>query len=219
MDKFKEYLLLDQHLILLPDRALFWREKEVLIVADPHFGKAQIFRDRGIPIPGGTTAGDLKRLSYLIDQFHLGRLLFLGDLMHGRIDNSVEFNRLIDQWRRHHQNVQFLLSTGNHDLRSGESPAQFRFDQVAAEIILDPFVFTHKPKCDSSFYAVAGHLHPAVTVSGKGHMKETLPCFCFGTRTALLPAFGSFTGNQVIRPTIDDRIFVIAGDEVLEMQK
>ncbi len=84
--------------------------------------------------------------------------------------------------------------------------------------ILDPFAFTHKPKQDSSFYGIAGHLHPAVTLSGKGRLKETLPCFCFGPRAALLPAFGSFTGNQVIRPTFEDRIYVVAGDEVIEMQ-
>jgi len=57
-----------------------------------------------------------------------------------------------------------------------------------------------------------------VTVTGKGRLKETLPCFCFGPRAALLPAFGSFTGNQVIRPTSEDRIYVVAGDEVIEMQ-
>ena len=133
--------MLDQHLILLPDRALFWREKEVLIVADPHFGKAQIFRDRGIPIPGGTTAGDLKRLSCLMNQLNPNRLLVLGDLIHDRIDNPVEFNRLIDGWRRRHNDVLFLLATGNHDLRAGQPPAQFRFDQVAAEILINPFIF------------------------------------------------------------------------------
>ena len=89
---------------------------------------------------------------------------------------------------------------------------------MAAEIILDPFVFTHKPKQDSSFYGFAGYLHPAVTVTGKGSLKETLPCFCFGPRAALLPAFGSFTGNQVIHPTRDEQIFIIAGDEGIEMQ-
>ena len=218
MSKREEQSLLGQNIVLLPDRALFWREEKLLIVADPHFGKAQIFRDKGIPIPGGTTAGDLKRLSSLMNLLYPDRLLFLGDLVHGRIENHAEFNRLIDQWRRAYKDVQFLLVTGNHDLRSGEPPVQFQFAQVAAEIILDPFAFTHKPKQDSSFYGIAGHLHPAVTITGKGRLRETLPCFCFGPRAALLPAFGSFTGNQVIHPTSEDRIYVVAGDEVIEMQ-
>jgi hypothetical protein len=33
-----------------------------------------------------------------------------------------------------------------------------------------------------------------------------------------VPSFGSFTGNQVIRPTIDDGIYVTAGEEILEIQ-
>ena len=219
MYKCKEEYLHGQNMILLPDRILFWKEEKMMIVADPHFGKAQIFRDSGIPIPEGSTSEDLARLSCLMDHLLPHKLLFLGDLIHGRIANPADFKRLVDQWRQRHINVELLLSTGNHDLRSGEPPVQFQFAQVAAEIILDPFVFTHKPKQDSSFYGIAGHLHPAVTISGKGRLKETLPCFCFGPRAALLPAFGSFTGNQVIRPAPDDRIFVIAGDEVIKMQK
>jgi DNA ligase-associated metallophosphoesterase len=218
MLKTQENFLFDQHLILHPERALFWKDKNLLIVADPHFGKAQIFRSNGIPVPKGTTAGDLDRLSHLIDQLQPTSLLFLGDLIHDRIDNYLEFSRLLDQWRRRHNNVQLYLVTGNHDRFSKKSLAYFRFDQVAAEISMNPFVFTHKPKLGNAFYGIAGHLHPAVYLKGKGHLKENLPCFCFGTRNALLPAFGSFTGKHVIQPTRDDKIFVIAGDEVLEMR-
>ena len=216
MSTTKEKYLLGQHLVLLSNRALFWKEEKLLIVADPHFGKAQIFRDKGIPIPKGTTAGDLNRLSYLIGQFQPTGLLFLGDLVHGRVNNTLRFNRMIAQWRRRHSGVQFTLVTGNHDLQSGGPPVQFGFDQVAAKIILDPFIFTHKPIPDNRFYGIAGHLHPAVTVTGKGGLKETLPCFCFQPQSALLPAFGVFTGNQVIRPSPDDRIYIIAEDEVIE---
>ena len=80
------------------------------------------------------------------------------------------------------------------------------------------FLFNHKPKTVSSFCGIAGHLHPAVNVTGKGRQKETLSRFCFSPRFALLPAFGSFTGNQVIRPSPEDRIYVIAGDQVIEMK-
>ena len=58
MVKNKQKSLRGQNLILSPERALFWCEEKLLVVADPHFGKAQMFRDKAIPIPGGTTAGD-----------------------------------------------------------------------------------------------------------------------------------------------------------------
>ena len=217
MLKHKVRSLLGQHLIMLPDRTLFWQEEKMLVVADPHFGKAQIFRENGIPIPAGTTANDLERLSRQIDRLQPRKLLFLGDLIHGRIETQNKLGQLVDKWRGRHKKIELMLATGNHDLRSGNPPDQFRFDHVAAEIRLGSFIFTHKPRLDSSFYGIAGHLHPAVTLSGNGGLKETLPCFCFGPRAALLPAFGGFTGNQVIRPTPEDRIYIVAGDEVVEM--
>ena len=217
MARYKVRSLLGQHLVMLPDRTLFWREEEMLIVADPHFGKAQIFRENGIPLPAGITAGDFERLSHQIDQLHPRKLLFLGDLMHGRIDRQKNLAKLVDRWRHRHKRVELMLAMGNHDLQSGGPPDQFRFDHVATEIIIGFFMFSHKPRFDSAFYGISGHLHPAVTISGKGRLKETLPCFCFGPRAALLPAFGGFTGSQVIRPKPEDRIYVIAGDEVVEM--
>ena len=217
MPKYKERFLFGQHLVMLPDRTLFWREEETLIVADPHFGKAQIFRESGIPLPAGTTADDLERLSHQIDQLQPRKLLFLGDLTHGSFENQKKVGRLVDRWRYRHKKVELMLAMGNHDLHSGDPPDQFRFDHVADDIIIGSFMFTHKPRLESAFYVFAGHLHPAVTIAGKGRLKETLPCFCFGPRAALLPAFGGFTGSRVIRPNPDDRIYVIAGDEVVEM--
>jgi DNA ligase-associated metallophosphoesterase len=217
MSKFKEASLLGQHLILFPDRTLFWQEERLLVVADLHFGKAQIFREYGIPIPQGTTADDLERLSYRMDRLQLRKLLFLGDLVHGRINHQDNLGQLVDEWRCRHKRVELLLAPGNHDLRSGDPPAQFRFDHVATEIVLGSFIFTHKPRLNNSFYGIAGHLHPAVTLTAQAGLKERLPCFCFGPRGALLPAFGSFTGTQLIRPSSENRTYVIAGDEVFEM--
>ena len=57
----KKIELYGQRLVLLPERAVFWKQAKMLIVADPHFGKAQVFRDSGIPIPGGPTAEDIRR--------------------------------------------------------------------------------------------------------------------------------------------------------------
>ena len=216
LNQYKVQPLLGKNFILSSDRALFWVEQNLLIVADPHFGKAQTFREKGIAVPRGTTANDLNRLSALIKQFQPDSLLILGDLIHDRIVHSVKFSRMIDQWRRQHNGVHIILINGNHDLGAGDPPVEFKIDQVADELLIDPFLFTHQPKSDSPCYGIAGHLHPAVTITGKGRMKETLPCFCFGQRMALMPAFGGFTGNQVIRPAIDDRVYVIAGNEVIQ---
>ena len=86
---------------------------------------------------------------------------------------------------------------------------------MVAKWIQEPFVFTHRPQPSSAGYVLAGHLHPAVRLIGRGGQKETLSCFCLGADAALLPAFGSFTGSHAIRPGPDDRIYVIADDQVV----
>ena len=217
MGKLGEYYLRGQKLTLHPERALFWRDKRLLIVADPHFGKAQVFREDGIAVPAGTTAGDLERLSGLMDRFGPRKLIFLGDLTHGRIENPVLLNRLINHWRRRHMDVSISLVTGNHDRFAGRKLPQWRFERVAEDITIEPFQFTHKPKIHNALYNMAGHLHPAVTLRGVGRQKEILPCFCFGPRGGILPAFGFFTGNHVIHPGPDDRIFVVADQRVIKM--
>ncbi|NNM27435.1 MAG: ligase-associated DNA damage response endonuclease PdeM [Phycisphaerales bacterium] len=66
---------------------------------------------------------------------------------------------------------------------------------------------------------IAGHLHPGVRLhdidAGGGSLR--CPCFVFGPRRALLPAFGSFTGLAIVRPRVDDRIFAV-GPEVVEVR-
>ena len=215
----KEIELFGQRLTLLPERAVFWKQAKMLIVADPHFGKAQVFRDSGIPIPGGTTAEDIGRLSSLMERLQPDELLLLGDLMHGRIDNGRNFSATVGTWRRRWSGILLTLVTGNHDLRAGPPPAPFRLDRIVAQRVCGPFVFSHKAETTNSHsrYTISGHVHPAVFVSGKGHQRETLPCFCFGEKRALLPAFGGFTGNQVIRPEPQERVYVVAEDEVVEI--
>ena len=166
----------------------------------------------------GTITSDASILVKFVNGRRLGSVeeRFVSKLK--RIENQNNLGQLVDKWRHRYKKIELMLATGNHDIRSGDPPDQFRFDHVAAEIKLGAFIFTHKPRIDGSFYGIAGHLHPAVTITGNAGLKERLPCFCFGARAALLPAFGNFTGNQVIRPTPEDRIYIVADDEVVDMQ-
>jgi hypothetical protein len=54
-----------------------------------------------------------------------------------------------------------------------------------------------------------------VRLLGSGRQAETLPCFHFGPEIGVLPAFGGFTGSRRVRPRRGDRVFVVAGGEVL----
>jgi len=43
----------------------------------------------------------------------------------------------------------------------------------------------------------------------------TLPCFHFGSRQAILPAFGKFTGKVRMKNAKDDRIFAVLQDKIV----
>jgi metallophosphoesterase superfamily enzyme len=81
----------------------------------------------------------------------------------------------------------------------------------------DGIVFTHKPERVPEKYVIAGHIHPAVQLYDRVRGKETLPCFYFGRDYAILPALSSLTGNSMIKPGAQDKIFIIAEDEVLRV--
>jgi DNA ligase-associated metallophosphoesterase len=205
-----------QHLMLFAERAVFWEETRTLIVADAHLGKPSVLRAQGVPVPPGTAREDLERLGRLLQHTRAERILFLGDLFHAPLNplDTGLCNRLA-RWRNARPEVRLVLIAGNHDPAAAQIPPTFGIDSVAPSLAESPFVFTHRPGTGAPDYNLAGHLHPAVRLRGAGRWSETLPCFVFGPSGGLLPAFGSFTGNAVVRPAAADRLYAIAADEVV----
>jgi DNA ligase-associated metallophosphoesterase len=200
---------------LLAERALFWPAASTLIVADLHWGKAASFRAAAIPVPRGTTTADLARLDRAIARTHPRRLLVLGDLLHAPAAQEARATLgRIREWRRSHADLQVLLIRGNHDLRSGDPPADLDIRAVNG-FAEGPFVFRHHPEPPNEGYGLAGHLHPSVRLSGPGGDRVRLPCFHFGRRSGILPAFGSFTGTATPPLEPGDRVYVVADGEVV----
>jgi uncharacterized protein len=206
-----------EHLHLLPERAAFWEERATLIVADTHFGKAATFRAAGLPVPGGTTAEALVRLSSALRRTGAGRIIFLGDFLHapeGRVPGTL---RALATWREEWHDVTMTLVRGNHDRRAGDPPADLDIATLPPPIAERPFTFAHHPRPTAEGYLLSGHLHPAVRLTGRGRQRERLPCFWFRPHLAVLPAFGDFTGNAIVLPEPGDRLFVVADHDVLEV--
>lgn len=204
----------DLEIRLLPQRAAFVPAHGTLLVADAHVGKAASFRRLGVPVPRGTTGGTLARLTAAVRASGARRVVFLGDLLHSAHGRAAATLAAFTDWRREHRALELLLVRGNHDRHAGGPPPQWGIDVVDEGLRLGALALVHHPQPVADAYALAGHVHPAVSVGRGSFDRVRLPCFHFGAEVGVLPAFGEFTGSHVVRPAPGDRVFVVAGDEV-----
>ena len=212
-----EVTIAGERLRLMPERAAFWERASTLFVADTHFGKAAAFRAGGLPVPRGTTSGGVGRLDEALARTGARRIVFLGDFLHARQGRQPATLERLVAWRESRSDVEMLLVRGNHDRGAGDPPRELRIDCADPPVVEAPFAFAHHPGASSSGYVLAGHVHPAVTLFGRGRQRERLACFLFAPWGAILPAFGDFTGAGEVSPAPADRVFVIAGNEVVEV--
>lgn len=203
-------------LLLLAQRGIYWQDRKILLVADAHLGKAATFRAHNIAVPAGTTEKDLQTLSQMIVETGADHLIFLGDLVHNKRGLTDRISSLILAWREHHSQIKITLVRGNHDKKIPAIEKLMRMDIVEEPLVMGPFALKHHPSADSSGYVLCGHTHPAVRLHGAGQSLR-LPCYLFEKRVGTLPAFGSFTGCMEIEPTGEERVYVLAGDTVVEV--
>lgn len=206
-----------QEVTLLPDRAMLWPSERTLFVADIHLGKGSAFRAGSIPIPSGSTKGTLDRLCRMVREVDPARIVILGDLWHAKAGRTVQSEAEFLAWRQRHTDREVWLVEGNHDLKSGELPSDHNLGIVSPGERLGPFTLLHEPQEVAKGYGLAGHLHPAARLVGRGDQTITAPCFWIRPNYAVLPAFGEFTGCARVRPTTDDKVFLSLANQVLEV--
>ncbi len=201
---------------LLPQRAAYWRARRALLIADPHFGKADHFRAAGIPAPD-TVPATLNRLSAALDTTAAEELLILGDFFHARGGVLPDMLDLLRNWRDARPRLRITMVSGNHDRHAGPPPAFLDVACVGEELAVGSLVLRHHPDPVPGRFVVAGHVHPAVRLrSAMGHGLRAA-CFHVGPRVMTLPAFGDFTGTHVIRPRVGDRVFALGPGRVVEV--
>ncbi|WP_374948914.1 ligase-associated DNA damage response endonuclease PdeM [Mucilaginibacter sp.] len=208
---------LNQDLLLLPQKAIYWQQEKALIATDVHFGKVGHFRKAGIAIPRNMEQQDLSMLSDLIYEYKPEKIYFLGDLFHSDMNNDWDWFVL---WRSQFPKLQIILIKGNHDIIN-----DLHYNQLGIllhkELHVGPFLMLHHPLSDGvqqrEGYVLCGHIHPGVSLVGRGRQSVTLPCFAFGKHQAILPSFGSFTGKVAIVSRKADHVFGVLKDKVIAL--
>ncbi len=204
----------DEHLHLLPERAVWLPSFQTLLVADIHLGKEAAFRAASIPVPD-VTAADLTRLTSLIQKTECQRLIILGDMVHSAQGLTPQIVNQTAEWRRTHEALSIQLVLGNHDLRSGRLPEAWKIE-CDDEIKCGPFRLLHHPVESSDRPCIAGHLHPKYRLRTATD-SATLPSFVLKDDHLILPAFGTLVDGQAVDLPAS-RNFVISDDTILEIQ-
>lgn len=205
--------LCGQRLWLSPMRAIYWEQRQALILSDMHLGKSGHFRKSGIAIPQNMYKEDLHRLVHLLQQFKPNQMIVVGDMFHSHTNKELD---LFTKWRADFPQIQIDLVKGNHDILTETWYADAGIELHHDSLDMAPFRFVHdlssganENKTDEA-YLFSGHIHPGVLLSGLGKQSMRLACFHIGKSHCTLPAFGAFTGLALIAPEKGDQVYAIA---------
>jgi len=221
MTKTETIELYGQNWILHPDKAVFWKEECILILTDLHLGKSGHFRKSGIAAPGILNSRNLDRLGKLLHAFEPKMVLILGDLFHSSANRDwLEF----EEWLGTMPATAWQLVTGNHDTLHSSFYESAGIETIP-ERTQGPFRFIHDAAdaavdADDDRIVVSGHIHPGISLKGKGRQAVRLPCFLISEgKKIVLPAFGEFTGLKQIRPEETDHVYAVVDHHVVQIKK
>ncbi len=201
---------------MLPQKVLYIPDYRLLVVSDWHLGKLTHFRKEGIFIPPVQINEEIDRMELLLEELPVERVVLLGDLFHS------EWN---EDWRQftffiqRYPHISFVLTKGNHDILAIDHWREAKIKVVPQYVLKEGLVFSHEPQPDLPNYMIniVGHVHPGCLLKVKGRQSFRLPCFHLAERILTLPAYGKWTGVQVLPQVEGVRFFPIINDEVLEL--
>src|SRR6201992_1421104 len=148
------FKLLNQDLLLLAQKAIYWQQEEALIAADVHLGKVGHFRKAGIAVPLNMEQSDLAALSDLIHEYKPDKLIFLGDLFHSDINNDWDWFTL---WRSQFPKLEIILVRGNHDIIDDNYYHQLNI-HLHDELLIGPFLMLHHPLTETNLPLAKGYV-------------------------------------------------------------
>lgn len=207
-----------EKLLLSESKVIYWSRQQTLFIADLHLGKTSHFRKSGIAIPLAIVKAEIDRIENTILKFRPKKVFFLGDLFHSDLNHEWSiFTDFIEQYG----DIQFTLIKGNHDILN-DSIYKMSSLQIEKEpFLLTPFVLSHHPlntqEIDDSQMNLCGHLHPGISIKGKGKSDLTLACFYLLQNKLILPAFGRFTGLAKIKLEKAGSAYAILNNSVLKI--
>lgn len=203
--------------LLLPQKAIFWKEQKTILISDLHIGKISHFRKAGIAVPKEGFENNFIRLDEIITNNKPSSIVFIGDLFHS--DVNQEWSRFC-AWRKKYKKIKMDIVLGNHDKLPDNFCEEYQIDVYTDELHVHPFTFAHHPReiHKKGEYIISGHVHPVIYLNGTARQSMTTPCFYFGKQQAILPSFGYFTGGYSIDVSDTDSVIAILNNTLFSVQ-
>ena len=176
--------------VATPGGALFWPNRQALLVADLHLEKASWFASGGQFLPPYDSHATLTALAEEVDRTRATRLYCLGDSFHDRFgcDRLPEAARelLVSLTAR----LNWTWIVGNHDPGFADHCGGSIVDEVEEGGI----ILRHEAVRGESRPEMSGHFHPKLRLHLRGR-RVSRRCFVVSDRKIIFPAFGSLTGG------------------------
>jgi DNA ligase-associated metallophosphoesterase len=156
-------------------------------------------------LPPYDTRETLSRLARLVDRLSPTVIVALGDSFHddggpARLDPRDRETIAAMQRGR-----DIVWIAGNHDPSAPAGLPGSHADLLA----VGPLTFRHEPAPGAAFGEIAGHLHPAARVAGRGKWVRRR-CFAGDGFRLVLPAFGAYAGGLNVLDCAFDGLFSAA---------
>lgn len=214
---------LETELYLLPERAIYIQEFNLLLLSDVHLGKSETFQQAGVPISSSINQSNLERLQKLWRQFQPKQIWILGDLFHARRGISDE---LLQIWQNFVDTMDATihLILGNHDRPLISLLEPFNIHCQIHPIEIGSLILSHEPHLNGEAQGgdrlnLCGHIHPCLKLQSRLDSLR-LPCFFLdrAQNQLILPSFGEFTGGYEVTPTGDTVIYAIADQSIIPFE-
>ncbi|HPG10890.1 MAG TPA: ligase-associated DNA damage response endonuclease PdeM [Chitinophagaceae bacterium] len=203
------------------ERCCWWEEKNTLILSDLHFGKTGHFRKSGIGIPPEIYKADLMRLMAQLYFFKADHLIIVGDFTHSSANKELDH---FIKWRKDFSSLKISLVKGNHDILDEKWYSAADINIFDKSLIIENFCFRHDLKVERNEeipeevnYTFVGHVHPGITLKGKGRQSLKFPCFYFTKQYCILPAFSLFTGTYQVERKKNETVYAISDNQLLHI--
>jgi uncharacterized protein len=188
------------------DRALFWREKGILIFGDLHLGYEEFLNERGWSFPRTQLEDTLEALKRVFEKTgKLNKVILLGDVKHyfggvlyHEFKDAEAVFRLIKESLEKEGKI--IIIKGNHDAIIEPIARKYDFIEVKEQIEVKEVLFIHGDEFRLESFdkknklIVMGHFHPAVVLV-QDSKSEKYKCFLYGKSKELkknviiLPSF------------------------------